>query len=74
MKIKPIGAKNDGWTTWQHPKMTGYLMQCCDCNLIHEVQFKVVKITKRKRWGWKEMENATKEYEIEMRMKRYTAE
>jgi Zn-finger protein len=33
----------DGWSDWISPKMTGYLMQCCDCGLIHEIDFKVVK-------------------------------
>ena len=32
-----------GWTPWISPKMKGYKMQCCDCGLVHEVEFKVVK-------------------------------
>jgi hypothetical protein len=33
----------DGWTDWQSPVMKGYLMQCCDCGLIHEMDFQVVR-------------------------------
>ena len=32
-----------GWTRWQQPKHEGYLMQCCDCGLVHEFKFAVVK-------------------------------
>ena len=50
--------------------MVGYKMQCCNCGLVHEVEFRVTKVVKRKRWGWKILECAGKEYEVEMRMKR----
>ena len=30
---------------WVTPKMQGYRMSCCDCGLVHELDFKV------KRWG-----------------------
>jgi len=33
----------DGWCDWVCPKPRGYLMQCCDCELIHEVDFRVVR-------------------------------
>ena len=33
----------DGWCDWVCPKPQGYLMQCCDCELIHEVDFRVVR-------------------------------
>ena len=35
---KGHGAR--GWSRWVHPTMTGYLLACCDCGLIHEMQFK----------------------------------
>lgn len=31
----------DGWSDWIHP-LPGYLMQCCDCDLIHEMEFAIV--------------------------------
>jgi hypothetical protein len=30
-------AGEDGWSEWIHP-LPGYLMQCCDCGLIHEME------------------------------------
>ena len=37
----------DGWCDWVCPKPQGYLMQCCDCELIHEVESRVVKYEPR---------------------------
>jgi hypothetical protein len=33
----------DGWCEWQMPIMEGYQMQCCDCGLVHEVEFNVAE-------------------------------
>jgi len=52
--------------------MKGYLMQCCDCDLIHEVEFRVYKIIKRNDDGTKIVELAGEDYEVGIRMKRYT--
>lgn len=29
------------FTTWIKPNMKKYLLSCCDCNLVHELQFKI---------------------------------
>jgi len=34
----------DGKTQWIYPKMTGYKLACCDCALVHEYDFEVVKV------------------------------
>lgn len=34
-----------GWSKWVSPKMKGYKMECCDCGLIHEIEFDIVKFT-----------------------------
>jgi hypothetical protein len=47
-KIKTEKAKNGKWSDWIFPKMTGYNMGCCDCNLFHTINFKVVKVHKIK--------------------------
>ena len=31
---------DDGWSEWIHP-LPGYLMQCCDCGLVHEMQYAI---------------------------------
>ena len=30
---------------WVQPKMNGYLLSCCDCGLVHRVDFRVLKRT-----------------------------
>jgi hypothetical protein len=37
----------DGYCEWVCPTPVGYLMQCCDCGLIHEVEFRVAKYEPR---------------------------
>ena len=34
---------DEGWSEWVCPDPDGYLMKCCDCKLVHEAQFKVVR-------------------------------
>ena len=31
----------DGWSRWVYPVMEGYKMTCCDCGLVHEMEFRV---------------------------------
>lgn len=31
-----------GWTVWVQPVMTGYRMGCCDCGLVHTLDFRIV--------------------------------
>lgn len=34
-------AGDDGWSEWIDPIMTQpYRMACCDCNLVHEIEFR----------------------------------
>jgi hypothetical protein len=42
-QCEPHPALEDGWSDWVCPRPQGYLMQCCDCELIHEVDFRVVR-------------------------------
>jgi hypothetical protein len=30
----------DGWSDWIHP-LPGYRMKCCDCGLVHEMEFEI---------------------------------
>jgi len=37
-------VENEGdWSEWVCPDPTQYFMKCCDCGLVHEMQFNVVK-------------------------------
>lgn len=32
-----VALDPEGWSEWIHP-LPGYLMKCCDCGLVHELQ------------------------------------
>jgi hypothetical protein len=32
---------DDGWSDWIQPLMSGYRMACCDCGLVHEMDFRI---------------------------------
>lgn len=34
----------DGWAQWTAPVHDSYLIKCCDCGLVHEMQFQVVPL------------------------------
>ncbi len=70
-QIDPV--TEDGWSEWQFPIHKGYLMQCCDCGLVHEVDFKVVeKIGRIKKDGSWEGEPTKKgKFRVGMKMRRY---
>lgn len=40
---QPISAGRGGWSDWQQPIMKGYRMQCCDCGLVHEMEFRALE-------------------------------
>lgn len=44
-----------GWSKWTIPVMKQYRMACCDCGLVHDLDFRVLKVTSRKNsrefWG-----------------------
>lgn len=47
---------------WVQPKMRGYLMKCCDCGLVHKIDFRVLRMTSRKPGGYKVGRRATGHY------------
>ena len=40
VQCEPMHPDEDGWSEWIHP-LPGYLMQCCDCKLIHEMELAI---------------------------------
>ena len=34
-------AGDDGWSRWVTPLMEGYKLCCCDCGLVHTMDFRV---------------------------------
>lgn len=46
MKHKRIRVEKelaDGWSRWVQPVMKGYLLSCCDCRLVHRLDFRIHK-------------------------------
>jgi hypothetical protein len=41
-KIKTEYAGKDGWSRWVQPIKKGYKMCCCDCGLVHFMDFRIV--------------------------------
>ena len=36
----PEHGDAEGWSDWIHP-LSGYRMACCDCGLVHDMQFRI---------------------------------
>lgn len=67
-----------GWSPWIKPVMEGYKMACCDCGLVHELDFGVVKQKKlikehkdgRHVYEYEAVENP--KYQVTLRARRHT--
>jgi hypothetical protein len=46
-EFTPHEEGDDGWSDWVCPDPKSYLMKCCDCGLIHEVDSRVAKYEPR---------------------------
>lgn len=64
-------VNKNGWTEWQHPIMKNYGECCCDCGLVHNFDFRAVRILKRYSDGRKDVETLPiRKYEVEFRVRR----
>ena len=46
-------AGKGGWSRWISPSMNQpYRLACCDCGLVHDMSFRVLKLIKRKGKTW----------------------
>jgi hypothetical protein len=43
MKFKRIVEAEGGKSEWIQPVRRGYKMMCCDCSLVHNLDFRIVK-------------------------------
>lgn len=41
-KFKQEEATNGRWTEWIQPIRKGYKIACCDCGLVHDMDFRIV--------------------------------
>ena len=61
----------DGWSGEVAPQMKGYKMACCDCGLVHDIDFKIVKVTKtykNGRWDAEDIEDT--DYRVILKARR----
>lgn len=33
-------SRRGGWSDWLYPRPKSYFLKCCDCGLVHEMDFK----------------------------------
>ena len=38
-----ITQDDTGWSVWIQPRMDKYKMACCDCGLVHVLEFRIVE-------------------------------
>lgn len=68
--IKHI-ANEDGWSDDVQPVMKGYKLACCDCGLVHDMDFTVLRVTSKNPDGtWNGKELDPKKYRVEFRCRR----
>ena len=46
IKHRPMYPR--GFTRWIQPVEKGYLLVCCDCGLVHEMDFRVAGVRKKR--------------------------
>lgn len=64
--MKKHRPDRDGWSCWVQPTVTGYRMACCDCGLVHELEFVIFA-----RVGGKAVKLDPEHYGIEFRARRH---
>ena len=71
------GTGPRGFSRWIRPTMEKYMMACCDCGLVHELQFHAVKVEARWKDGrWRGTILPRRSYQVMFRARRaarYTA-
>ena len=62
-------AGEDGWSPWIQPVMNGYRICCCDCGLVHAMQFKCTRVDEEKNGEWTDYEELPEDrYRVEFRV------
>lgn len=41
LKYEKFDSDKNGWTVWVKPIQTGYRLACCDCGLVHDMNFAI---------------------------------
>lgn len=70
-RFKKLVEGKNGWSPWQFPVMTGYLMACCDCGLVHQMEFVAVEAGQERKGGRFTATSLPRgRYRVKMRAKR----
>jgi hypothetical protein len=69
-RIKIIRTRTGGWSDWVVPVMQGYRMGCCDCGLVHNIDFSVVRIVGEDEKGNRLVEEVDETYRVLFRAQR----
>ena len=67
-------AAPGGWSDWVMPRMSGYRMACCDCGLVHEMDFQAVRLQEVEKEGEQILQGTplpVAEYEVQFRVRRH---
>lgn len=72
VKFKQESTNKSGrFTDWIRPVMTGYHMSCCDCGLVHTINFQAIQIVARLNGAWYRYKTLNKkDYQVEMKIRR----
>lgn len=46
-KFRVETAVEGKWSREVHPAMSGYRMACCDCDLVHDMEFHIERVIRR---------------------------
>lgn len=70
-KLKVMLEREDGWSDDVFPHPGGYKMACCDCGLVHDIEFSVVKVVKHNPNGTFRVRDVdSKTYRVRFRARR----
>lgn len=70
-KFRNEKAQADGWSRWVSPVMRGYKMACCDCGLVHDMEFRALKKMKDEPNGtWAAKPLSQDAYRVEFKARR----
>lgn len=71
MSYKKMIERADGWCDWLFPLHLGYKMACCDCGLVHDMQFQVATVSKKTKAGtFTATDVSGEKYRVKFRAKR----
>ncbi len=66
-RIKPVTS--EGWSDWITP-IQNYKMTCCDCGLVHDMEWQVLKVTEDNAPDFNADELPWGDYRIALRARR----